>query len=183
MNEKRKQPTYSRPASLNELERKRQIDRVNFENKLMIERLSHTRGVINNEDLKESFKKHQKAEQNLRRRQMKPLSLPKDFNPNSSFQRESKLNPSQSISTGFDASSYITQRYDSSSQDNVKIIEPSPIRTVADFRKQVISTKKIQHHPAKRSPGFIDSRSSEEHKRERKRNSDEGVYEITHVPY
>jgi hypothetical protein len=169
MNEKRDQPKYVKPSSLNEMERKRQVDRLNFENKLMVQRLSKVRSVISNHELEESFKKHIKAEANLRRRQMKPLAIPKDLHPNSPLRNKfgeggGSFDGTSSLSAGlFDSSLYTTQRGhhlngNSLSSSNLLTADHSPIRNVTDFRKQVIATKKLQNNQFNSSENYSDSR-------------------------
>ncbi len=208
MNEKRDQPKHSRPASLNEVERKREIDRVNFENKLMVERLSRINPVINNKALQESFQKHQKAESNLRRRQMKPLTFPKDLHPNSPLRNRlnrsgenSDFNLSTNLSMGlFDSSLYSTQRNQFTGSSNLANLESSPIRSVTDFRKQVISTKKLQSdskgtrgNESTFNQSLVYSPASSIHVGESKMSLDtlprktstkaaDSLFELTHVP-
>jgi len=157
MNEKRKQPKYIRPASLNEVERKREVDRLNFENQLMTNRLTRVGPVISNAELEIDFQHHIKAEENLRRKQMKPLSLPKDLHPNSPLRNRSSPEGSIYNNSGmFNASLYSVQRgqyMKGSHLDNMSVVDDpattsntiaSSITNVTDFRKQVIATKKQQ---------------------------------------
>jgi len=166
MNDKRNQTKYIRPPSLNEVERKREVDRLNFENSLMSTRLTRVGPVIDNSILEEDFQRHIKAEENLRRRQMKPLSLPKDLHPNSPLRNRSSPEGSMYNNSGlFNASLYSVQRGQytkGSSLENMSVVDdPSQMRmsitagsfngglstsitNVTDFRKQVIATKKAQ---------------------------------------
>jgi hypothetical protein len=159
MNEKRDQPKYERPPSLNEVERKREVDRLNFENKLMTDRLTRVGPVIDNSKLEEDFKRHVHAEHNLRRRQMKPLSVPKDLHPNSPLLNRGSTEGSIYNNSGmFNASLYSIQRgqfMKGSNLENMSVTEDpnasmqhaasmSTISNVTDFRKQVIATKKQQ---------------------------------------
>lgn len=142
MNDKREQPKYEKPPSLNEVERKRAVDRLNFENQLMAQRLKKISPVIDNNKLEKDFKRHIKAEANLRRRQMKPLSLPKDLHQHSPLRRTLD-SPSQMSGTGsglFDSELYTSQHGQHLQLD--QSID-APIRSIADFRKQVISSKRM----------------------------------------
>lgn len=150
MNEKREQPKHSRAISLNEPHRKRIVDRVNFENELMMNRLKKVTPVINNSTLEEDFRKHLKAESHLRRRQMKPLAVPKGLYKGSPVRSPSQ--PSSSVREGtsmFDSSLYTAQRsgplMSGSGLEQMGSVDglSSPIRSVSDFRKQVIATKKL----------------------------------------
>ena len=137
MNEKRQQSSYVAPVSLNETERKREVDRMNFENKLMLERLNKMAPTLCNAKLESDFKKHLHAESNLRRKQMKPLSLPKDL-----YRTKEK-------SSLFDSATYTSQHETSSimnaSNSNLSILQEndSPIKSMKEFRQHVISTKKV----------------------------------------
>lgn len=135
MNDKRPQPSYVRPSSLNEVERKLNVDRLNFENNLMLERLKKVPPVISVNHLEEDFKRHLKAEANLRRRQMKPMGLPKDFH---------KVDVGSSL---FDSSTYTAQKSNYSASIGVdgEGSGDSPIKTMKDFRKHVISAKKFNN--------------------------------------
>jgi hypothetical protein len=147
MNEKREQPLHVRAPSLNEMERKRGVDRLNFENQLLASRLKKISSVIDNSKLEKDFKRHLKAESNLRRRQMKPLSLPKDLHPHSSLrQREGGGGLDASIGGAgsglFDAELYASQRGQYLDGQGLNQLD-GQIRSVTDFRKQVIATKKM----------------------------------------
>lgn len=207
MNEKRDQPKYIRPASLNEIERKREVDRLNFENRLMVERLSKAHPVISNRSMEEAYQKHVKAESNLRRRQMKPLALPKDLHPNSPLRGrldgDGGFGSSSSLTRGlFDSTLYTTQRSQQMT-GSLASLESSPIKNVTDFRKQVIASKKLQkNHSWAESTlpsqdGFnnsaILSPNSSIHIGESKMSIDsihgkrntkssDSIYELTHVP-
>lgn len=156
MNEKREQPKHNRPPSLNEVERKKGVDRINLENRLMSERLNRISPVISNSSFEEDFKRHIKAESHLRRRQMKPLALPADLHPNSSLRRNKSNNSFDGFGDTnglFDASTYSIQKGNyikGSNLDNLSATNSmslnSPIKSVSEFRKQVISTKKINRN-------------------------------------
>ena len=164
MNDKRPQPAYVRPASLNEVERKRNVDRLNFENKLMVERLKRVPPVISKTALEEDFDRHLKAEANLRRRQMKPMGLPKDLMPHSAADHTS--------SSLFDSSTYRSQ------QSNFQPMadgSTSPIKNMSDFRKHVISSKKNPHGSGESNVFFDNSSISSA----TKKNS---VFELDHLP-
>lgn len=131
MNEKRAQGRHEAPASLNEIERKKEVDRMNFENNLMLSRLNKITPTLSNTKLKEDFQKHLHAEANLRKRQMKPLSLPKDMY---------RVKERSAI---FDASTYASQHNNFGMSGSVLQEEfDQPIQSMKDFREQVIATKK-----------------------------------------
>lgn len=192
MNEKREQPKHSRAVSLNEPFRKRCVDRVNYENQLMMERLKRVTPVINNSAFQVDFKKHLQAESHLRRRQMKPLAVPKDMYRGSRSPLRSPQQ-SQSLAVGetgmFDSHLYTAQRSGpmmsgSGGLDQLSSLDASPIRSVADFRKQVIVTKKLQHEQAQ-AVGIADAESPQASiKRPLPRPYEGGdsLFELRHAP-
>lgn len=191
MNEKRKQPKYVRPSSLNEVERKREVDRLNFENSLMAHRLNRVASVINNAQIEKDFKRHLHAEANLRRRQMKLLGLPKDLH-NSSLRNPNEGDTAGSfggITSGlFDSGLYTSQNGHHLQGNNLDYLEGdlsssgSPIRSVTDFRKQVIAKKKAEFSSSaskesKSSPIELPSINPRMHN-----TRNETLYEAGHVP-
>ena len=131
MNEKRAQKKHDPPPSLNEVARKREVDRMNFENNLMLARLNKIAPTLKNSKLEEDFKKHLHAEANLRKRQMKPLSLPKD------------LYRVKEHSATFDSSTYASQHNSFGKSGSVLQEEfDQPIQSMKEFREQVIASKK-----------------------------------------
>lgn len=137
METKRPQPKYVRLQSLNEVERKLNVDKLNFENSLMLNRLKHVPSVINVASLEEDFQKHLAAESHLRKRQMKPMSVPKDLH---------KVNDQSSL---FNSSTYSAQHqnYSQMSTDNSSSLGgSSPIKSMSDFRKHVIGSKRAAAH-------------------------------------
>lgn len=133
MTEKREQPKYIKLQSLNEVERKIQVERLNSENALMMQRLKTTPSVINVAQLEKDFQKHLHAESVLRRRQMKPLAMP-------------KLHKVHDKTNTFDAASYMSQ-FDANTiaTNEESINNNNSIKSMADFRKHVITTKKLQN--------------------------------------
>lgn len=131
MNEKRAQTKHDMPPSLNEVERKKEVDRMNFENNLMLSRLNNIAPTLSRAKFAEDFKKHLHAEANLRKRQMKPLSLPKDMH---------RVKERSSL---FDSSTYASQ-HDTFGKGASVLQEEfdSPIQSMKEFREQVIASKK-----------------------------------------
>ena len=66
MSEVRTQPKYQRGASLNEVERKMEVDRLNFENSLLQSRIRNVAPVISRDKFEKDFKRHLHAESVLR---------------------------------------------------------------------------------------------------------------------
>jgi hypothetical protein len=143
MNERRDQPKRVRLPSLNEPIRRRTVDSINFENKLLMHRLKTVPAVINRTKLEKDFEHHLKAEKNLRRRQMKPLSLPKDLHASSPLKlRGSQNGNSEEL---FNASIYTSQRghlLKGSSLDSLDQSQTLGIKSVSDFRREIIASKK-----------------------------------------
>jgi hypothetical protein len=193
MNEKREQPKYVRPLSLNEVERKREVDRLNFENQLLASRLNKVAPVINNGVFQKDFKRHLKAESNLRRKQMKPLSLPKDLHPNSPLRKTTTASDdySNTSSSLFDSGLYMSQKGQHLLGSNIEALQAldlqnekdSTIRSVTDFRKQVIAPKKVNPDADVRDKHTsfdhekLPSLSSKMHK-----TRNESLYEVSHSP-
>ncbi len=193
MNEKREQPKYVRPLSLNEVERKREVDRLNFENQLMASRLNKVASVINNSHFEKDFKRHLKAESNLRRKQMKPLAVPKDLHPNSPLRNKtsSEQNDFQCDSSSlFDIGLYTSQRGQHLQGKNIDNLgfggydqqdKDSSIRSVTDFRKQIIAPKKLIG--SGHSDGNNRSHSSHIDRPQHLHSTrNESLYEVTYIP-
>ena len=143
----------------------------------MIERLSRTRPVINNDSLNESFKKHLKAEKNLRRRQMKPLALPANLHPNSPLRNQSQhlsdsLSRNVSMSS-FDSTTYLSQKSQSGNSSGLGQLTGSPIQNVSDFRRQVIASKHLRREVE--STRATDKRGIDN-------NSKETLFQLDHNP-
>ena len=136
MNDRRNQPNYVKPASLNEVERKREVDRVNFENNLMLSRLNKSGPTLSLEKLEADFEKHLHASANLRRKQMKPLALPRDM--------MHRVNEKSSL---FDSATYQSQHDSFGGSGSIGVLQSefgeSPIKSMKEFRQHVIATKKL----------------------------------------
>lgn len=177
MNDKRPQPHYVVPSSLNEVERKKEVDRVNFENRLMMDRLNKMNPTLSNDKLESDFKRHLHAESNLRRKQMKPLSLPKDMYR---VKENSSLFDSATYASQHDLSSHGASRGDSiSALDDFDSVS-SPIKSMKEFRQHVISAKKLsgrrQHRPKVAVIQEPQPRSQLEY------STSEALFEIVHEP-
>lgn len=118
----RVQPKHERIPSKNETGRKLETDRVNFENNLLLSRLKTVAPVLNRTKMERDWKRHLHIAANMRRKQ-----LP-------SFDTLADGEKSKTVGTTFDGSSYIAGLGDETG---------SPIKTMAEFRKHVIGTKKL----------------------------------------
>lgn len=167
MSSDRKPSDYSKPPSLNEVERKRNVDALNFENKLMLHRLKTVPPVLSNKEIKHDFEKHLAASSNLRRKQMKPMSVPKDLHTGSSLRKSTFDSSTYSALLGAGSKS---PGFGGSAGFDMDIDMSSPITTMQDFRRQVISSKKSSHHKVQSPP----KREAEPVER------NETLYELSH---
>jgi len=172
MSEKRPQPKYVKPTSLNELERKLQTDKLNFENSLILNRIKHTPPVISTAAFEEDFKRHLKAESVLRRRQMKPISSPKQGQ--------------NSTSSLFDNTTYSAQLMsaDSGPGSDLGLGATSPIKTMSEFRKHVISSKRMYQSKSNTSSNSSDQRNIGEMNMSSlpDYNNSDAIFEMRHAP-
>lgn len=172
MSEKRPQPKYVVPVSLNELERRLAVDKVNFENNLMLHRIKNTPPVISKAKFEEDFKKHVEAERVLRRRQMIPASPPKQ-------------KPNSSSASLFDNASYSAQHENISGASSTADLglSSSPIKSMSEFRKHVISSKRL-----KQSGSNLSLTSEEKNIGETNMsslpdyNNSDAIFELSHNP-
>ena len=117
-----------------------EVDRLNFENSLLLHRIKTVPPVISVKTFEKDFERHLHAESVLRKKMPKPYGLPKDF------MDKSKVDDKESL---FDASTYSSQQGGFSSPDEKSYedsISDSPIKSMTDFRKHVISSKRMQNH-------------------------------------
>lgn len=131
----RKQPKYERHPSLAETGRKLEVDRVNMENNLLLHRLKTVSPVLDRGEMERGWARHLKIGANMRRKQ-----LP------SHDHVEKKSKSSRTVGSTFDSVSYMTQLEGSVAENSLEGGgSASPIRTMAEFRKHVISSKKLAH--------------------------------------
>mmetsp|Transcript_16668 Transcript_16668/g.22939 ORF Transcript_16668/g.22939 Transcript_16668/m.22939 type:complete len:244 (+) Transcript_16668:15-746(+) len=172
MSEKRPQPKYVKPSSLNEVERKLQTEKLNLENSLILNRIKNTPPVISTAVFEEDFKRHLKAESVLRRRQMKPISSPKQGH--------------SSTSSLFDNTTYSAQHMtaESGPSSDLGLGGTSPIKTMSEFRKHVISSKRMQHSSSNASSNSSDERNIGEMNMSSlpDYNNSDAIFEMRHAP-
>ena len=134
---------YERPPSLNEVERKLTIDRLNMENQLLFNRLKKVPPVIDKDKFKEDFDRHIEVGSHMRR---KPMRSPgkKVKHPSSSSLFENSLSENfNNMSTTFDSSTYMSQQQSILLQSGGNMARNSPIRSMSEFRQQVISKNRM----------------------------------------
>jgi len=127
----RPQPKHERIPSVNETGRKLETDRVNFENQLLLSRLKTVAPVLNRQKMERDWKRHLHIAANMRRKQM----------PSFDTLVDSDDKKSKTVGTTFDGESYIAQSQYGLQDEGAA--GGSPIKTMAEFRKHVISTKKL----------------------------------------
>ena len=125
----RVQPKHERIPSKNETGRKLETDRVNFENNLLLSRLKTVAPVLNRTKMERDWKRHLHIASNMRRKQLPSFDTLSDGE---------KMDKSKTVGTTFEGSSYIA-----GSSHGVGDEAGSPIKTMAEFRKHVIGTKKL----------------------------------------
>jgi hypothetical protein len=161
--------------SLNEKSRRQQVDKLNLENSLLVDRLKSVPSVLDVNKLEEDFQRHVKIGSQLRRRQMQP-------SPITQTPHSPPVKPRKNDGSTFDADLYMAQHTGSvalgrgnqvkhnnlvTSGENV-LLGPydesnltgngAPISTMQDFRREVISKKVLSQHQdfpqttAKRKP-------------------------------
>jgi len=130
------QPKYERHPSLGETGRKLEVDRVNMENNLLLNRLKTVGSVINRKEMERGWARHLKIGANMRRKQL----------PAHDHQAKGKKGrgSSQTVGSTFDTASYLSQLEGSVAEGSLEGDgSASPIRSMSEFRKHVISSKKM----------------------------------------
>lgn len=114
-------------SSLNERERKLHVQKINKTNELMLERLSSIRPILNVKKFDDDFERHKKIGGYLKKKRYGPATL-KPLSTQPKF--------GASANSTFDAESYISHFGPESDKQ-------SPITSMAEFRKAVISSKRM----------------------------------------
>lgn len=130
MASQRPQPKHERLPSVNETGRKLETERVNFENSLLLSRLKTVAPVLNRQKMEKDYARHLHIAANMRRKQ-----LP-------AFAKDESAERSKTVGRTFDGQSYIAQSSFGVNEGNGGA-GSSPIQSMAEFRKHVISTKKL----------------------------------------
>lgn len=121
------QKKHVQGSSLNERERKLHVQKINKTNEQMLSRLSAIKPILNVKKFADDFERHKKISGYLKKKRygpatLKPLSTQPKFGP--------------TASSTFDAESYISHFGPESEKQ-------SPITSMAEFRKAVISSKRM----------------------------------------
>ena len=120
LSEGRKQEPHIKAPSKNERIRKELVDKINRDNKAMVSRLEAMPAIISSSKLEEDFNKHLSISKNLRRRRrmIQALTATKQ-------ESEARVGPSEAVVGTSEA----------------------PYKSMAEFRAQVISKKKMEARP------------------------------------
>jgi hypothetical protein len=136
---------YKPPPSLNESERKMKVDLVNLDNRLLHERLTKVRPVIDRKAFDESFQRHLTVKSNMRKKMLAA-------SPTKSQKGKKKglHGANMDIGSMFDSTSYAQNQGSTisglggDSQTMGSALGGSPIKSMAEFRKHVISKKQAE---------------------------------------
>jgi hypothetical protein len=137
------------------------------ENRFMLDRLQSIRPVLNVDQLEKDFHEHQKVSLQLRRRRMHP----------SSGDSPAKDKDTTNDSSLFDYGTYLSQNPSTSS---LMADSNSPIKSMAEFRKHVITTKKMNSNLNQSSGSGWDSPARKNGDKSRIENNNE--FEMFHSP-
>ena len=121
------QPKHVHGSSLNERERKLHVQKINKTNELMLSRLNGIKPILNVKKFADDFERHKKIGGYLKKKRYGPATL-KPLSTQPKF--------GASANSTFDAESYISHFGPESDKQ-------SPITSMAEFRKAVISSKRM----------------------------------------
>lgn len=144
----RSQPEHVKPQS--RTFSKLHVDKINFENKLLLTRLQSVPSVLDKDKMEKDFARHLKIGAHLRRRQIKPIG----------DNEKSRIN--DKLGSSFDNQSYMSQQGSIIASigggGSIEGYGESPITTMQEFRKHVISSKKMSNFiPSIRNNNNINS--------------------------
>jgi hypothetical protein len=171
MSDPRKQKPHIFLESLNERERLFYVEKVNRGNEVLYERLKNTQPVIQRKKLEHDFELHKKLGEYMKRKSR--FRLP-------------KMSPSRTGSQSelFDSASYATLHAKAAAESGEDadaafvLNEGSPIQSMAEFRKNVLSVKRAPNL-GKTSPQAMARSQSQGNPK----NSENPVkFELTHEP-
>jgi hypothetical protein len=136
---------YVQPPSLNENERKMRVDLMNMDNRLLHERLTRVKSVIDRKELAESFRRHQEVRGHMGRKFMGGGNKKKG---GSKIKDKGLHGKSMDVNSMFDSSQYTagqaTKISGVSGGESMGSALGSPIKSMAEFRKHVISKKQAE---------------------------------------
>ena len=168
MSDPRKQRPHIFLESLNERERMFYVEKVNRGNEVLYERLKNTQPVIQRKKLEHDFELHKKLGEYMKRKSR--FRLP-------------KMSPSRTGSQSelFDSASYATLHAKASAEGGEDVEtefvlnEGSPIQSMAEFRKNVLSIK--------RAPNLGKTVPARSQSQGNPKNAENPVkFELTHEP-
>jgi len=147
MAEDRRQPKHFRHPSLNERERKNYVEKVNRDNDEMMKRLNKAKPMIRSKKFEEDFELHKKISGYLKKKRYGPASLKQNTKLPSATKKPTST---------FDADAYMSMfggGHDSLFESGE--FGGTPISSMAEFRKQVISTKRMNSSSSTLSPSPV----------------------------
>lgn len=151
---------------------KLEVDRLNLENSLLSHRLKFVAPAIDVKKMEDDFTRHLTIGAHLRRRQIKPLNL----NDTSNSRNQKQQNIYQPEGS-FDSNAYMSHQSSAvlMNTDGSTVLGDAPIKNMSDFRKQVLSSKKMPN-------GFIPRQEIEPLNNNSKNDTVNSKYEYTHNP-
>ena len=145
---------YVDPPSLNEDERKMKVDLMNLDNRILYNRLKTVKPVISNAEMKEEWKHHERVRSHMQKKYKPPPyhNTPAKAKAKEKAMKErknKKLAASSStlnVDSMFDSATYTNNQGEKlkdmgGSIDTIGMATGSPIKSMAEFRKHVISKK------------------------------------------
>eukprot|EP00607_Mallomonas_marina_P008374 CAMPEP_0182424436 /NCGR_PEP_ID=MMETSP1167-20130531/10648_1 /TAXON_ID=2988 /ORGANISM="Mallomonas Sp, Strain CCMP3275" /LENGTH=194 /DNA_ID=CAMNT_0024604255 /DNA_START=352 /DNA_END=936 /DNA_ORIENTATION=- len=156
MKEGRKVEQPVKIISKNERERRRFAERVNKENRMMAERLERMAPILSGKKLEGDFQRHQQLCKSIKHKRYSMAASSSTRGQSSELQQDP-------WGSTFDTDSYLSQRLAHSMSappqqttgggvsgtrtGSPSSRDTSPIRTMAEFRKQIITKKKVPNGP------------------------------------
>jgi hypothetical protein len=166
MAEDRRQDNRPKQSSLNERERKSQVEKINRENRVMLERLRQVAPVLNKKKCDDDFELHKRMTSYLKKKRYGPASL----------KEPSKSAPDVKSSSAFDAESYMSLFGGGNDSFYDSTTLKSPVHSMAEFRQQVISSKRMGSESRETLPPLTHTQSNPHLKKDTIR------FELTHEP-
>lgn len=171
MSDPRKQKPHVFLDSLNERERAFYVEKVNKGNEVLFERLKATKPVLTRQKMEEDFNHHQKFLGYMQRKSR--FKLP-------------KLSPTKK-SELFDSGTYASTNAPSTAPDDPNFgtgLTGSPIQSMADFRRNVLSQKRAPnlHAPRPTTTDLKEVTRMQSQGSDVKSAKDGIRFELTHEP-
>jgi hypothetical protein len=164
MSEDRRQDNRPKQSSLNQRERKGQIEKINRENRVMLERLQQVAPVLNKKKFDDDYELHKRMTSYLKKKRYGATTL-----------KESPSRSAPEKSSTFDAESYMSLFGGGNDSFYDSTTLKSPVHSMAEFRKQIISSKRMGSESRETLPPLTQSHSNSHMKKDIR-------FEMTHEP-